>query len=971
MPRRSAGKKSANDPRQSMFPGMQPEEESPAPKVAAAQEEELPEDETLDDELVEDELADESAEDVDDSEGPPPGTSVWIVDANSLIFQVFHAIPEMTSPRGLPVNAVYGFARDVMFLLDKKKPDYFFVAFDVSAETFRHELYEDYKAQREEMPDDLRPQIEVIYRMLSALDVPVLGLEGFEADDILATVAELCQQREANCVLVTGDKDCRQLISDYVKVYNVRKNLLFGEDELAEEWGVRPDQVVDFQSLVGDSVDNVPGVPLIGPKIARELLERFDTLDAVLDNADQVSGKKRKQNLIDFRDQALLSRQLVRLDREVPIEIPWPLGRVANFEPSPAAELFEELGFRTFAKTIADKAPVPVEPMVWDAQYELIDSLDALQRILQVARQQPSIALDLETTHPWPMWAELVGIVLGWEQGKAFYIPVRTPEGEPSLDQQAVLDLLRPLLEDPAIEKVGQNLKYETIVFGRNGIKLAGPRFDTMIASYLLDAGARAHGLDHLSRKYLRHETIKIASLIGTGKNQITMDQVPVDQVVEYACEDVDVTLRLRPILEEKLKAEELFELFQTVELPLIDVLASLETVGVSIDVDRLAELSEEYGREMDKVEREIYELAGREFNIASPKQLQEVLFDELKLPRQKRTQSGSSTDASVLEQLAREHPLPAKILDYRQYAKLRGTYLDALPHMVNPQTGRVHASFNQVVAATGRLSSSDPNLQNIPIRTELGKEIRSAFVPPVTADGTSWELLTADYSQVELRFLAHFSEDEALCEAFAREEDIHARVASEVYGVPLEEVTSAQRRSAKAVNFGVIYGLSSWGLARQLNIEQSEATEFIDGYFARYPRVGEFLSKVLADCAVKGYVKTILGRRRAIEGVRTRLRRQRNLPERTAINTVIQGSAADLIKLAMLAIHRRWEQERLTGRMLLQIHDELIFEVPSDQLRDIATLVSEEMAQVFSLKVPLKVDLASGKNWAETHPLA
>ncbi len=967
MPRRAAGK-SAKNPQQTMFPGMEPEEEL----VSGADSPDLAKDADEED-LLEDEFAEDSAAEVveiDDAEGPPPGSTVWIVDANSLIFQVFHAIPEMTSPRGLPVNAVYGFARDVLFLLEKKKPDYFLVAFDVSAATFRHEMYPEYKAQRDEMPDDLRPQIEVIYRMLSALDVPILGLEGYEADDLLATVAELCQQREAHCVLVTGDKDCRQLISDYVQVYNVRKHQLYGEAELAEDWGVRPDQVVDFQALVGDSVDNVPGVPLIGPKIAKELLTRFDTLDAVLDNADQVSGKKRKQNLIDFREQALLSRKLVRLDREVPIEIPWPLGRVAEFEPSPAAELFQDLGFRSFAKKIADQSPVVLEPVVWDAQYELIDSLDALARVIDVAKQQTSIGLDLETTHPWPMWADMVGIVLGWEIGRAYYIPLRTPEGEPQLDQQQVLDLFRPLLEDPQIEKVGQNLKYEAIVLGQCGIKLAGPRFDTMIASYLLDAGARAHGLDHLARKYLRHENIKISSLIGTGKNQITMDQVSLDQVVEYACEDVDVTLRLRPILEAKLKEEELLELLHSVELPLIDVLAAIETAGISVNVDRLAELSTEYGQQMDKVELEIYELAGREFNIASPKQLQEVLFDELKLPRQKRTQSGSSTDASVLDQLAREHPLPAKIVEYRQYAKLRGTYLDALPQMVNPRTGRVHASFNQVVAATGRLSSSDPNLQNIPIRTDLGKEIRSAFVPCSDSGDGSWQLLTADYSQVELRFLAHFSEDEAMQEAFARDEDIHARVASEVYGVPLEEVTSAQRRSAKAVNFGVIYGLSSWGLARQLNIEQSEASEFIDGYFARYPGVGEFLAKVLADCAAKGYVKTILGRRRAIEGVRTRLRRQRNLPERTAINTVIQGTAAEWIKLAMLAVQARFEREQLTGRMLLQIQDELIFEVPSDQIRDIAPLVAEEMVRVLSLKVPLKVDLAGGLNWAETQPL-
>ncbi len=523
------------------------------------------------------------------------------------------------------------------------------------------------------------------------------------------------------------------------------------------------------------------------------------------------------------------------------------------------------------------------------------------------------------------------------------------------------------MLEDPTVEKIGQNLKYDIIVLRGAGINLAGIGFDTMVASYLLEAGQRNHNLDDLALDYLGHSTIKISELIGSGKNQKRMDEVPVHQVADYAGEDALLPVRLKPILDNKLEQYQLTELFAKVELPLIGVLADMEYNGIRVDVARLAELSGQYGRRLEELEREIHALAGHGFNIASPKQLQQVLFMELKLPVVKRTpKTGPSTDAEVLEELARLHPLPAKLLEYRQYAKLKSTYVDALPGLVHPATGRVHASFNQVVAATGRLSSSDPNLQNIPVRSEIGREIRSAFIP----GQPGWTLLAADYSQIELRILAHFCGDERLCEAFARDEDIHARVASQVNNVPLEQVTAEMRREAKAVNFGVIYGQSAYGLGRALGIEQEAAQRFIDGYFEGYPRIEEFLEQVLAECAKTGYVKTVLGRRRAIQGVRPNAGRQRNLAERTAINTVIQGSAADLIKLAMIAIQRRLKSEGLSARMLLQIHDELIFEVPSQNLPSLAALVSEEMAGVWNLKVPLKVDLKAGSNWADAEKI-
>lgn len=924
---------------------------------------------------------------------PPPtslaGRTVWVVDSHSLIHQVFHALPEMTSPKGEPVGAVFGFTRDLLYLLEEKKPDYFFCAFDLPGKTFRHAMYQEYKVQRAEMPDDLAPQIPAIRRVIAALGIPALACESYEADDILATIGRVTEEMGGQCFLVTGDKDCRQLITQRVKVFNIRKNEVFDAEALRAEWGVAPEQVVDFQALVGDSVDNVPGVPLIGPKFAQALLEQYGTLEAVLDHAGEVAGAKRKENLTKFRDQALLSRDLVRLNTHVPIAIDWNASRAGRVDLEAALALFHEFGFRSIGQKLAamvreggrgkgegegrkaesgeasvqDSATVVASrPSRVPFLAHLVDTAEAFEDFLGKLRQQKSFSVDTETTDVRPRWAKLVGMSLAWNEHEAWYLALRAPEGQRHLDLAATLAALKPVLEDPTVEKIGQNLKYDMIVLRGEGIELAGVAFDTMVASYLLEAGRRNHNLDELARTYLNHETIKISELIGTGKDQRRMDEVPVRQVADYASEDAWLPLRLRPILAGKLEEAELGALLHKLELPLIDVLVEMEYNGIKIDVARLGELSQRYGLRMETLEREIHEMAGRPLNIASPKQLQELLFTQLKLPVVKKTaKTGPSTDAEVLEELARLHPLPAKILEYRQYAKLKSTYVDALPEMVCPETGRVHASFNQVVAATGRLSSSDPNLQNIPVRTQQGREIRSAFVP----GHEGWLLMAADYSQIELRVLAHFSGDEELCAAFARDEDIHARVASQVNEVPLEMVTPEMRRAAKAVNFGVVYGQSPFGLARALDIEQEEAAKFIDSYFAGYPGIEEFLGKVLASCREMGYVKTILGRRRSISGVREGAGRQRNLAERTAVNTVIQGSAADLIKLAMVSILRRLRKEQPQAKMLLQIHDELIFEVPPDQLYQLAELVRQEMVGVCKLNVPLKVDIKAGPNWA------
>ncbi|MHB1036685.1 MAG: DNA polymerase I [Pirellulales bacterium] len=894
-----------------------------------------------------------------------PARTVWVIDAHSLIHQVFHAIPEMTSPRGEPVSAVYGFTRDLFYLLETKRPDYLFAAFDLPGKTFRHALLEAYKIHRPAMHEDLVPQFPAIRRVLEALGVPALGVESYEADDILATVAARTEELGGTCFLVTGDKDCRQLITDRVKVYNIRKDAVFDADALIEEWGIRPDQVVDFQAMVGDAVDNVPGISLIGPKIAGELLRKYGTLEEVLAHAEEVAGVKRKENLIAGRKQALLSRKLVELDRRVPLDLDWELARVKPFDPAPLLALFEEFGFHRLGEQAVALGGRPAASSQWKADYRTVDTPEALADLVELMSHEPCISVDTETTSIWPAWAQIVGYSFAWKDGEAYYVPVRAPAGEPCLDPAATLAALRPILENPSIAKVGQNLKYDMIVLRSAGVELAGVAFDTMVASYLLEAGERNHNLDELAKRHLGHATIKIDTLIGSGKNQKRMDEVPVALVTPYAAEDADVAWRLRPILARELAFSSLEELFRSLELPLIDVLVEMESNGIKVDVGRLKELSDEFGARILALEQEIYDLAGHPFNIASPKQLQEVLFDQQKLPISKKTKTGASTDVEVLEELALQHPLPAKIIEYRQYAKLKGTYVDALPAMVHPKTGRVHASFNQVVTATGRLSSSDPNLQNIPIRSESGRAIRSAFLP----GHEGWRLLAADYSQIELRVLAHFSGDETLLDAFAGGRDIHAEVASQVYGVPLDQVTSAMRRSAKVVNFGVLYGQSPVGLAKQLGIPQSEAADYIDAYFARYPGVEKFLVRTLEECRKKGYVCTVLGRRRAIRGIREGVGRYRNLPERTAVNTVIQGSAADLIKKAMIAIHRRLRSEKLPAKMLLQIHDELVFEVPSEEVDSLARLVAAEMAGVLPLKVPLGVDVKSGANWADVEP--
>jgi DNA polymerase-1 len=946
---------------------------------------------------------------------------MYLVDAHMLIFQAFHAIPEMSSPSGLPTNALFGFTRDLLYLRTEKSPDYLLCVFDRPGKTFRDAIYAEYKAHRTPAPDDLQAQIPLIFQLLEAMRIPILGKDGYEADDVIATMARAGAQRGLEVSICSTDKDCRQLIDDHVRLFNLRKHTFLDRQSLLEHWGITPEQVVDLQTLVGDSVDHVPGVPGIGLKTAAKLLQDYGTLDNLLANIDKVPGAKKQDSLRASLAQIPISRQLVRLDGNVPMELDWDGWRLRDWDAPRLLELFQQWGFRSFADQVRKQSVVQSPPTVaeiplsesvngavsvqgelfpfgmnvesggetsrptTDAErrptdqscgtYHLVDTPEKFEEFYEKLRKQKRFAIDLETTHLEPLRSEIVGLAFSWQAGEAWYLPVRAPQGQAKLDLAKVLERLGPVLEDPRVGKVNQNIKYDLVVLRRNDVRLMGAQGDPMLADYLLHAGERSHNLADLALRYFNHRVTPITELIGkNGKNQLGMDEVAPARVAEYAGEDADLAWRLCAQLESKLQKTGLGELYEKLEVPLIEVLADLEYHGIRIDVPLLKRLGQDMSKQLAAIELEIYDLAGHTFNIASPKQLRQVLFEKLKLPRQRRTgiTGEASTDQETLERLAAlGHALPKKIIEHRQIAKLKGTYVDALPELIHPATGRIHASFNQTVAATGRLSSSDPNLQNIPVRTELGRQIRQAFVP---AEG--WLLLTADYSQIELRLLAHFCGDAELRRAFAEDRDIHASVAAQVFGVAEQDVTSEMRRMAKVVNFGVIYGMSAHGLAARLGIPREDAGRFIDAYFARYPQVQDYQAKLLEDCRRKHYVSTILGRRREITGIRLNSTyQQRNQPEREAINMQIQGSAADLIKLAMLHLNRRLRRERVQARMLLQIHDELVFEVPPEEMDKVAAFVEEEMTapleKELGLEVPLKVDIGVGPNWLDVDEIA
>ena len=886
--------------------------------------------------------------------------TLYLIDVYSLMFQVFHAIPTMTSPEGLPTNAVFGFTRDLQAILDDREPDFLVCAMDSHGPAARNEVYAEYKANRSETPDDLIPQIPLIRDVIEGFNVPAVEHAGWEADDIIATLTRQAVDSGLDVRIVTSDKDVRQLLGPKVQVLNLRKNVFQDEQFLMDEWGVRPDQVIDFQSLVGDSVDNVPGVPLVGPKKARALLEQFETLDKVLENAADVKGKKLSENLVTYAEQARISKTLVTLRQDLPIEADWDKFAVCTPNHSQLLELFTTLGFRGFARRMRDAGePSSNAPREEDfgrirseAEWEsFVESLDEAERIAIKFNTSPGHIRD----------CDILGCTFSVAPFQARYVSMDESESGFSVSPDQFSAGLGPLLSGDSIRISAFDIKPTLLILKRLDIAPSLLGIDPGIGDYLVDAGTRDRSFAKLVDRYL-DETFPTAGSEKPVQQTMFEDSSAEEFAIEYG-RQCETTGRMAVAVEQQLKDEELWKLYDEVERPLVPVLAEMEWTGIKVDTDELKAQSEDLASRLEKLHTEIHELAGHEFNIDSPKQLAVVLFEELGLPIQKRTKTGASTNQEVLEKLAPMHDLPAKIIEHRRYTKLKGTYLDSLPQLVQPDTGRIHASFHQTVAATGRLSSSDPNLQNIPIRTAEGRLIRKAFIPG--EDG--WKLLSADYSQIELRMLAHFCGDPELVHAFRSDLDIHTQVAADVYDVELNEVTKDQRSVAKAVNFGVIYGQSAFGLAAALGIDQSEAANFIEGYFQHFSRVAEYLEEILDECAADGYARTIMGRRRPISGIRTSNRpSQRNLPERTAINTVIQGSAADLIKLAMIRISQELKESGMDANMLLQIHDELVFEVAEDQLDELAAMVRSEMASAMSLEVPLVVDLGAGDNWLE-----
>lgn len=886
---------------------------------------------------------------------------IYLIDGSYYIYRAYHAMQGLARSDGFPTNAIFIFVRMLSKVLRDAKPDYMAIAWDSKVPTFRHEIYKEYKANRPAMPEDLSPQIPYIMKIVDAFRIPVLEKEGYEADDLIGTISRKAEEKSFEVVIVSGDKDMMQLVSDKVSQWDTMKDVIYSPGDVEKKFGVSPDKVVDVLGLMGDASDNVPGVPGIGPKTASELIRQYGSIEGLLAHISDLKGKKR-EILQAHAEDAVLSKRLVQIDRNVPLDIEPEELVMGAWDKDTLEKLFRELEFSQFLKELTPKKGISFENYrVVRTEAELIDLVDRMKK----ARQ---FAIDTETTSIDPMMAELVGISVALAPGEAYYIPVghRLAGSGEQIDKEKALEILGPLISGEAVAKIGQNIKYDMMVLKScHNIEINNIKCDTMIASYLIDPTKRSHNLEELSRMYLGHQMITYGELVKSGRKEINFSEVAVDQAAIYSCEDVDVTLRLAKILEPRLREMGLEDLFRDLEMPLVKVLARMEMAGVLVDKALLSRLSLEMGQTMQRMEEEIYEIAGERFNINSHQQLGAILFEKLRLPTVKKTRkrTGYSTDTEVLEQLADKHSLPKKILEYRTISKLKSTYVDALLGLINPKTGRIHTSYNQTVTATGRLSSSDPNLQNIPIRTEEGRKIRQAFI---AAPGC-W-IISADYSQIELRILAHMTGDEVLVEAFKKGADIHVSTASEVFGVLPEMVTPDLRRKAKTINFGIMYGMRAFGLARELGISKTEAQQYLDRYMSRFGGVREYQQKVLEKARKDGYVTTMFGRRRPVHELKSPNRSLREAGERIAINTPIQGSAADLIKKAMISIDRRVEKEALASKMILQVHDELVFEVPEGELDRMKSLIKEEMESAAQLKVPLVVDIHQGRNWDEAH---
>ena len=894
----------------------------------------------------------------------------YLIDGHAQIFRAYYAPfgAQLNAPDGEPTKATYIFSQMMLGILERQQPDYLAVALDYGdSSTERKEFYPEYKANRDAAPEDFGPQVRRIEELLGIMSIPTFKVKGQEADDIIATIGRLLEEEEIELRIVSKDKDLHQLLTHKVKMWDPQKDFITNPENLLEDKGYTPEQAVEIQTLTGDSTDNIPGVPGIGPKKAVDLIKKYGSVEGVREHVDELTPKM-SENVANQGDLFDLTRRLVTLNREVDFEFDLDACRTEKVTLKKLKPRFEELGFRRLLSRLDGPAEASEEEEAVresvSGDYRLVNTEKDLESFLAELKKIDFFAIDTETTSVHAVDCELVGLSFSWEEGKGWYLALRSNKGD-TLDPDAALKALKPILEDPAIGKCGQNIKYDLIVLRQAGIELQGVAFDTMIASYLLAPERRTQAMDALARDLLGLQTIPISDLIGKGKKQVTMLEVEVDKVAEYAGEDADVTWRLYELLAPKLESEGLKKLFDELEMPLLNVLADMENEGVALDLERLEETRVSLAAKVDELKSEIHRDAGKEFNIDSPKQLSEILFDEMNLRVVKKTKTGRSTDASVLETLAAEtaHPLPGLILKYREVNKLLGTYVAPLPELISEKTGRIHASFHQAVAATGRLSSSDPNLQNIPVRTEQGRKIREAFVP----GSPGRILITADYSQIELRVLAHLSEDKGLREAFNTDQDIHTFVASQLEGIEQDQVTREQRSRAKAVNFGIIYGQGAFGLARGLGITRAEAAKFIDEYKERYPGITGFMETCVSEAEKNGFVTTMLGRRRPISEIHSNNRNLRALGERLAINTVVQGSAADMIKQAMVNLHERIDREELDMRLLIQVHDELVLDAPLEKVEEYSEIVRQEMAGAIELAVPVKVDVAWGKNWLES----
>jgi len=916
-----------------------------------------------------------------------------LVDGSGFIFRAFHALPPLTRPSdGTPVGAVYGFVNMLNKLVTEHAQSPIVVLFDVSRKSFRSELYAEYKAHRPPPPPELIPQFPLIREATRAFGLPALELDGYEADDLIASYVRAACDAGREAIVISSDKDLMQLIGPCIRMLDPLKGKEIGLPEVQAKFGVTPDKVGDVLALMGDASDNVPGAPGIGPKTAAELIATYGDLETLLARAHEIKQPKRRETIVNNADIIRLSRKLVALDEHVPL--PLPLDEVPLPHPDRANLLawIKEQGFRSLAAKYEGHMPAPRTYEVLDdslpagavtsgntavpfGNYVCVQDAATLREWVEVCRKAGVCGVDTETNSLTPSTTTMVGVSLAYAPGKACYIPlhhVGENDGQLALGNAAppqiplaeAVAILKPLLEDDAVLKIGQNMKFDWQVFAQHGIHVA-PYDDTMLLSYVLDNGLHGHGMDELSETFLGHKPVAFADVCGTGKKQITFDKVPLDKATAYAAEDADVTLRLWHHFKPRLAQEGFATLYETIERPLVQVVAQMEQDGVLVDAGVLRGLSQQFATRMSVLEQEIYKLAGQEFNVGSPKQLGEVLFDKLGLPGGVKSKTGAySTDADVLETLAEGgQEIATKVLEWRQFAKLRGTYTEALPEQISPKTGRVHTSFALALTTTGRLSSSDPNLQNIPIRTEEGRSIRRAFVAPA-----GYKLLSVDYSQIELRLLAHVAKIPALRDAFIHGIDIHAKTASEVFGVPLEQMTGELRRRAKAINFGIIYGISAFGLARQLAIPQAEAAAFIKIYFERFPELKTYMDETKELCRQQGYVETLFGRRCHIPTIKDKNPARRNFAERQAINAPLQGTAADIIKRAMVRMPAALAAANLKARMLLQVHDELLFEVPEAELEATSKLVREVMQGAAQLSVPLTAEAGVAQNWAEAH---